>query len=386
MHQREISCLLTLLCLIPVVSGTSIYSRYMYRHRYTGTCTEKVCDLAHFSYDRDNCQGPNFWDRITPCWGNCSSLLQSPININTGETIYRPFRGLKFLDLCGRISAKIRNNGHSPHFMADDRTPVKLGNVPYSGNAGFAFHEVHIHLGQWESRGSEHSIDNQFYPMEAHMVFFDDRYENIEEAQAHRGGLAVIAVMVEIEKDTEFSRSNGNIFKNPFFSRRQYPRLKRQAVWSRNSCANTSVCRKKSANRLNKLMEKYYTIIKSHRAERNQEIIENSYVEVKEKISLSDVLPYDWSFYTYQGSLTTPPCYETVQWIVLRCPIAVSRKAYKSLITVSDIHGNSLKKFGIRRPLQRGIKNHPRVEVERNFRCGSQGNRRNVCPIDPDGY
>lgn len=50
--------------------------------------------------------------------------------------------------------------------MADDRTPVKLGNVPYSRNAGFAFHEVHIHLGQWESRGSEHSIDNQFYPME----------------------------------------------------------------------------------------------------------------------------------------------------------------------------------------------------------------------------
>lgn len=68
----------------------------------------------------------------------------------------------------------------------------------------------------------------------------------------------------------QFSRSNGNIFKNPFFSRRQYPRLKRQAVWSRNSCANTSVCRKKSANRLSKLMEKYYTIIKSHRAERNQ--------------------------------------------------------------------------------------------------------------------
>lgn len=30
------------------------------------------------------------------------------------------------------------------------------------------------------------------------MVFFDDRYENIEEAQAHRGGLAVIAVMVEV--------------------------------------------------------------------------------------------------------------------------------------------------------------------------------------------
>ena len=50
--------------------------------------------------------------------------------------------------------------------MADDRTTVKLGNVPYRGNAGFAFHEVHIHLGKSESRGSEHSVDNRFYPME----------------------------------------------------------------------------------------------------------------------------------------------------------------------------------------------------------------------------
>lgn len=55
--------------------------------------------------------GPNFWDRVTSCWGNCSSIRQSPININTRDTIYRPFGGLKFLDLCGRISAKIRNNG-----------------------------------------------------------------------------------------------------------------------------------------------------------------------------------------------------------------------------------------------------------------------------------
>jgi hypothetical protein len=30
------------------------------------------------------------------------------------------------------------------------------------------------------------------------MVFFDDRYEDIEEAQTQPGGLAVIAVMVEV--------------------------------------------------------------------------------------------------------------------------------------------------------------------------------------------
>lgn len=43
-------------------------------------------------------------------------------------------------------------------------------------------------------------------------------------------------------------------------------------------------------------------------------------------ISPADVLPFDQRFYTYPGSLTTPPCYESVQWIVYKCPIKVSRK------------------------------------------------------------
>lgn len=48
-------------------------------------------------------------------------------------------------------------------------------------------------------------------------------------------------------------------------------------------------------------------------------------VQVTEGLSPTDVLPYDTDlFYTYGGSLTTPPCYETVQWIVYRCPITVS--------------------------------------------------------------
>ncbi|XP_048768998.2 nacrein-like [Ostrea edulis] len=382
MCQKSVFFILCLSTTVTVLQGTSIYSRYMYRSRYTGNCREKYCDLAHFSYNRDSCQGPNFWDRVTSCWGNCSSILQSPININTRETIYRPFRGLKFLDLCERISAKIRNNGHSPHFMADDRTQVKLGNVPYSGINGYAFHEVHIHLGQSEVRGSEHSIDDRFYPMEAHMVFFDDRYENIEEAQTQPGALAVIAVMVEIKRPNRRKSYRKPIF--PF--QRRFHRHRRQAFWRGPSCADSGGCRVKSARRLSYLMEKYYTIIKKHRPEKNAEQIENSYVEVKEKISLSDVLPYDWSFYTYQGSLTTPPCFETVQWIVMRCPIKVSRKAFDALGNVLDIHGNTLKTFGIRRPLQRGIIDHPSVEVERNFRCGSLGNRRDLCPPNPDGH
>lgn len=36
------------------------------------------------------------------------------------------------------------------------------------------------------------------------------------------------------------------------------------------------------------------------------------------------------SFYSYKGSLTTPPCYQSVNWIVLKKPIAVSRKVVRT--------------------------------------------------------
>jgi len=42
------------------------------------------------------------------------------------------------------------------------------------------------------------------------------------------------------------------------------------------------------------------------------------------KIDLSDLLPTNRAYYTYQGSLTTPPCSEGVSWYVLREPVSVS--------------------------------------------------------------
>ena len=50
-----------------------------------------------------------------------------------------------------------------------------------------------------------------------------------------------------------------------------------------------------------------------------------------EKVSLYNLIPEledlsKASFYSYKGSLTTPPCYESVRWIVLKTPIDASRK------------------------------------------------------------
>lgn len=43
------------------------------------------------------------------------------------------------------------------------------------------------------------------------------------------------------------------------------------------------------------------------------------------KINANQLLPNDMSYYTYSGSLTTPPCSEGVNWFILKTPIEVSK-------------------------------------------------------------
>lgn len=55
-------------------------------------------------------------------------------------------------------------------------------------------------------------------------------------------------------------------------------------------------------------------------------------------INALDLLPADTRYYTYEGSLTTPPCTEGVKWIVMQQPISLSMeqlKAFQALIPVN---------------------------------------------------
>jgi carbonic anhydrase len=47
-------------------------------------------------------------------------------------------------------------------------------------------------------------------------------------------------------------------------------------------------------------------------------------VKSRARLNLNDLLPADRRYYTYMGSLTTPPCSEGVQWVVMRQPVEVS--------------------------------------------------------------
>ena len=46
--------------------------------------------------------------------------------------------------------------------------------------------------------------------------------------------------------------------------------------------------------------------------------------EAAGEIDLGAFLPKDASLYRYEGSLTTPPCSETVRWTVMSAPITAS--------------------------------------------------------------
>lgn len=60
-------------------------------------------------------------------------------------------------------------------------------------------------------------------------------------------------------------------------------------------------------------------------------------------INIADLLPSNRAYYTYMGSLTTPPCTEGVRWIVLTSPVEISKAQ-------SDAYARIL--GGTNRPLQ----------------------------------
>ncbi|XP_023342769.1 carbonic anhydrase [Eurytemora carolleeae] len=128
--------------------------------------------------------------------------------------------------------------------------------------------QFHAHWGGENSRGSEHTVDGKMFSAELHLVHYNSKYGSFGEAADKPDGLAVLGVFIKVGDE------------HPEFG---------------------------------KLCEVLQDIPRK-----------GDTLDLPEPINPADLLPKNQSYWTYEGSLTTPPLYESVTWIVLKQPIEVS--------------------------------------------------------------
>ncbi len=66
------------------------------------------------------------------------------------------------------------------------------------------------------------------------------------------------------------------------------------------------------------------------------------------EITASDLMPEDKSYYRYEGSLTTPPCTEDVQWFVMQEPIELSEEQLRAFQFVFPVNARPIQPLGAR--------------------------------------
>ncbi|XP_065320302.1 carbonic anhydrase 7-like isoform X1 [Gordionus sp. m RMFG-2023] len=213
--------------------------------------------------------------------------FQSPINIVTNKAQYDPY-----LDKDNPLTftyRKLRNFN-----ILNDGTTLKvnplikdleIGGGPLANN--YQLDHFHFHWGYENRKGSEHRINGKSYDAEIHFVHWNHKdSQSIAEASNYYQGLCVMGVFLKIgEESAEFDKIINNL--------------------------------------------KYVRNYREH-------------LLVDEELDIFKYLPNDLTqYWTYPGSLTTPPFLETVTWILLKNAIEISSSQLGELFNLysSDMTG-----------------------------------------------
>ncbi|XP_053224973.1 carbonic anhydrase 14 isoform X1 [Podarcis raffonei] len=268
---------------------------------------------SHWTYEGSH--GQEHWPDTYP---DCGWKAQSPINIETGTVQYDP--SLPPVETSG-----YRNPGDDDFTLINNGHTVQMSLPPSMQLHGlpkmFTAVQLHLHWGRKGSlEGSEHKVDGRPFPAELHVVHYNsEKYSNVSLAMHHPDGLAVLGVFLEAG-DAE----------NPAY------------------------------NHILDLLDKI------------------QYAEQKTTVApfnVRDLLPVHLGhFFRYNGSLTTPPCFQSVLWTVFHQPVQLSaaqlEKLQKSVYSTAE--GEA----------------HPELLVD-NFRAPQSLNGRVVLasfPVGPPGY
>ncbi|XP_041348642.1 carbonic anhydrase 2-like isoform X2 [Gigantopelta aegis] len=235
---------------------------------FSGMYFVPVFGGAENSWTYNGVLGSSHWHVDFPA---CGGNRQSPINIDLSKVIVN--QSLSSFDLTDLhkiegIEMKMENVlGHTVEVDVSGASQYVFG----GGLQGrYKVEQFHFHWGSIDARGSEHSINSRLHPGEMHIVLFSVNYPDIKTALTKQDGVAVLGFFFKIgEHNTHFDY----------------------------------------------ILSHFVNI--SHSG-KTQEL---------EAFSIRTLLPpWPKTFYRYVGSLTTPPCSETVVWTLFKEEIEISEQ------------------------------------------------------------
>ncbi|VDM64222.1 unnamed protein product [Angiostrongylus costaricensis] len=216
--------------------------------------------------------------------------MQSPIDIPPDELLFDPnmrpihidrisvcFRSYcklpsQTISLEFKVMSEMLNTGQMPRIRIGNSLRKPSANLTGGPLHGYKYRiqRIDIHIGREGINGSEHTIDGKRFPMEIQLLAYNtDLYGNFSSASRLPHGIAAISVLVDYGTET-----NHELLKL--------------------TVAAAS------------------TIYKGQRVE---------------LIDLEPwrLLPYTRNIISYEGSMTSPGCHETVTWIIVNQPIHITR-------------------------------------------------------------
>ncbi|XP_066569930.1 carbonic anhydrase 5A, mitochondrial isoform X2 [Amia ocellicauda] len=225
---------------------------------------------------------------------------QSPIDIAVKESVLDHHLHPLKIKYDPKTCQQIWNNGYSFLVEYDDTSDKSvISGGPLEDQ--YRLCQFHFHWGENNHWGSEHTVDQKYYPAELHLVHWNaDKYSLFEEAVMEDSGLAVIGVFLKIGK-----RHEG----------------------------------------LQKLVDALPAV--RHK---------DSVVEFT-RFDPSCLLPDNQEYWTYPGSLTTPPLTESVSWLIMKQPVEVSHDqlaVFRSLLFTSaeeEVQMSMVNNFRSQQPL-----------------------------------
>ncbi|CAL4154358.1 unnamed protein product, partial [Meganyctiphanes norvegica] len=287
----------------------------------------------------DGISGPNYWGLINPDWSLCShGRRQSPVNLDPTLLLYDP--NLRPLHIDNHTVVGIVNNtGHSVVFTVKESKepenkvgvvnavmigptgrrpileqqeerihphikPVNISGGPLSYR--YKVHQVQLHFGSQDHMGSEHSVNGTQFPAEVQIYGYNSQlFNNFSEAQEKPHGVVALCVMIQVSNQATPALT---VLTSAM------EKIRYAGSWS-----------------------------------------------FLGPLSIAGLLPSTANYITYEGSLTQPPCHETVDWILINKPIYITKHQLYSL-----------------RKLHQGNALRPKARMVNNFRPTQQLHHRTL--------